>query len=340
MIGCNRRHLPLDPALIFAPTRRSSRNLLQRFAVAAAAALAAGAGMQVPASAQPIDFTVDFDLVNVSAANGPNGSLLLYATGIGSGPFEAVNGTGPVLFDSIDSQGNETNLNGITTGQIVANYLQPRYFGSDASSNGSIIENLTNFKFIGGANYIQVPGATIGGFQVSVAQPATDSIVSADGGNAFTSTSISSNGKTVTFSGGNIANLFYPLPGDTGDFLWSAITPQAPQPPSSDVYYTSPTIPPDPNGEFANMRLVGQAIATPEPPGALVLLVGLSGLSLVLSRRPALARGDRGSSTVAARCSASLQQRSGSDAEPCSCRTGSAQTYGERIDAPLIDRLC
>ncbi len=287
MIRCNRCHLPVDAALTPAPasTHRGSANLVRRLAFAAAAALAAEAGMHAPASAQPIDFTVDFDLVSVSAASGPNGTLLLYATGIGSGPFETVNGTGPVLFDSIDSQGNETNLNGITTGQIVANYLQPRYFGSDATSNGSIIENLTNFKFIGGANYTQVPGVTIGGFQISVAQPATDSIVSANGGNAFTSASISSNGETVTFSGGDIANLTYPLPGDTGDFLWSAINPQAPQPPSSDVYYTSPTIPPDPNGEFAALRLVGEAIPTPEPPGALVLLVGLSGLTLALSRR-------------------------------------------------------
>jgi hypothetical protein len=290
MVGCNRGHRPSKAEVKFAgiSTQGGHKRVLRRLAFAAFAAFAAEAGVPAAASATPMEdqnYTIDFDLVKVTARNGPNGSTILSATAIGNGPFETENGPRPIDFDSIDAEGNETNLNGITTGQIVANYLSPRYFGSDAAPNGSIILNITNFQFTSGSNFTQIPGVSIGGFQIWVAQPTLDSITAADGGNAFGSTSISNDQKTVLFSGGDIPNILYPAPGETGDFLWSAITPATPQPPSSDVYYTTPTIPPDPSGEFASLRLIGEAIAVPEPPSILVLLAGLLSVAFAVSRR-------------------------------------------------------
>jgi hypothetical protein len=290
MIGRNRGHWTPNAEVTFPDifTYHRRKRVLQQLAFVAFAAFIAEAGMPAAASAVPIEgqnYTIDFDLVKVMARDGPNGSKILSASALGAGPFETENGAGPIDFDSIDTQGNETNLNGITTGQIVANYLSPRYFGSDAAPNGSILLNITNFKFTSGSSFIQIPGVSIGGFQVWVAQPTVDNITAADGGNAFSSTSISSDQKTVLFAGGDIPNMLYPAAGGTGEFLWSAITPETPQPPTSDVYFTTPTIPPDPSGEFASLRLIGVAVAVPEPPSILVLLAGLLGVVFALSRR-------------------------------------------------------
>ena len=297
MIERNRERRPPKAGVTLADSSRQPghKRVLRRVAFATVAAFAAGAGEPAAASAAPIEdanYTFDFDLVKVTARAGPAGSTILSATALGNGPFATVNGLGPVDFDSFDSQGNETNLDGITTGQIVANFLSPRYFGSDAAPNGSIIQNLTQFQFASDGTVEPGPGVDIGGFQISLAQPTIDNIAAADGGNAFNSVSFSSDKKSVTFSGGDIADILYPVPGETGEFLWSAIT-AAPQPPSSlDVYFTTPTIPPDPNGEFADVRLIGVAIAAvPEPPGVFSLLAGLSGLALTLAlsrRRPDL----------------------------------------------------
>jgi hypothetical protein len=290
MIECNRGHRPHEAAVTFADssTQRGHRRIFRRVAFAGVAAFAAGAGVSAAASAAPIsttNFTIDFDLVKVTARAGPAGSTILSATALGNGPFATVNGLGPVDFDSFDSQGNETNLDGITTGQIVANFLSPRYFGSDAAPNGSIILNLTQFQFASDGTVEPGPGVDIGGFQISLTQPTIDNIVAADGGNAFSSVSFSSDKKNVTFSGGDIPDILYPAPGGAGDFLWSAITAAAQPPASLDVYFTTPTIPPDPNGEFADVRLIGAALAVPEPPSILVLLAGLLGVRFALRCR-------------------------------------------------------
>ena len=289
MIGSNRGYGPPKAAVTIAliSTYLGHKSVLRGVVFAAFAAFAAETAVPAAVSAAPIadtNFTIDFDLVKVTSRNGPGGSTILSATALGNGPFATANGLGPIDFDSLDSQGNETHLGGIDTGLFVANYLSPRYFGSDAAPNGAIIENLTSFQFTSGGNVDQVPGVNIGGFQIWLAQPTIDNIAVADGGNAFNSVSFSGDKKSVIFSGGDIRNIFFPAPGETGDFLWSAIT-AAPQPPFPDVFFATPTIPPDPNGEFADLRLIGVAIAVPEPPTVLILLVGLSGLAFILSRR-------------------------------------------------------
>jgi hypothetical protein len=289
MIRRNRGyHLPTTPpanVLIFAHS--VGHRVLLRLAFASLTAFAVESGMPLPASAvpiEPVNYMIDFDLVKVTARTGSDGSTILSASALGNGPFATLNGFSPVDFDSFDSQGNETNLNGLSTGQIFANYLSPRYFGSDAEPKGAILLNLTNFNFTSASDVEQVAGVSIGGFQIWVAQPAFDNIGAVDGGNAFSLVSVAGDQKSVLFAGANIANTLFPAPGETEEMLWSAFT-GAPQPPSADVFFVTPMIPPDPNGEFADMRLVGAAVATPEPSSILVLLAGLTGFAAILWRR-------------------------------------------------------
>lgn len=253
------------------PANSDRKPLYKALALAFGLSILPAGGIASSAFAAPIAFTVNFDLVKVT-----NEAGVFSATGVGPGPFETQNGVGPVDFAVSDF------------GQIVSNYLSPRYFGSDAAPKGSLLLNLTNFKW-NGSGFVPVTGVTIGGFVVEVARPMTDSILSADGGLAFPHFSISSDAKAVTFSGGDIPNAPPPKPGQTEELVWSSITPKAPQPPSSNVYLTNPTIPPDPNGEFANIRLVGEAVAMPEAPAVLIFLPGLLCLLFVRagrSRRP------------------------------------------------------
>ncbi|MBV8588748.1 MAG: hypothetical protein JO212_01545, partial [Acetobacteraceae bacterium] len=171
------------------PANPNRKLVTRSLVLASALAILTAGGPAFSAQAAPIAFTVDFDLVNVT--NDGNG--VYSASSIGPGPFQAQNGAGPVDFSASDF------------GQIVANYLSPRYFGSDAGPHGSLLANLTNFEW-NGRGFVQVPGVSIGGFTVEVAQPAADSIVAANGGRAFPNFSISSDGKTVTFSGGVMQN--------------------------------------------------------------------------------------------------------------------------------------
>jgi hypothetical protein len=114
----------------------NSRSLLSIFSIAAAAAFAVMPITASPAAAATISVTIQFDLVKVTTSMA-GGFLVYTASPVGKGPYETRDGADPIEFFKQKPDGDDaTFLNGFTGASIVNNALQPRYFGSVASSKG------------------------------------------------------------------------------------------------------------------------------------------------------------------------------------------------------------
>jgi PEP-CTERM motif len=263
----------------------NSRSLLSIASIAAAAAFAVMPITASPLAAATISVTIQFDLVKVTTSMA-GGFLVYTASPVGKGPYETRDGADPIEFFKQKPDGDDaTFLNGFTGASIVNNALQPRYFGSVASSKGSILRNATNIKVVPsteapGYKTVTVPGSTITGFVIELAKPTEYDIDSADGGNAFKMTDVATNKKSVTFSGGSIPVANYPAVGKSADFLWSFIT-KGPQPKFPAVMFTKPTIPP--TGDFTDVLYVGRA-TVPEPSTFVLMALAFAGIALL--RRP------------------------------------------------------
>jgi len=237
------------------------------------------------------DVTILFDKVKVTARAGAGadaGFILYSAQPTGDGPYKTKNGAAAIdFFKQKPDQSMPMFLNGFTGAAIVANQFEFRYFGSVAADKGSILRNLTNIRFKNVAGETEtVPGKAIEDFEIKLARPDLDKIVDAKGGNAFPTVSdITKDNKGVTFSGGNILNMDFPAVGGMGEFLWSIITPDAPQPKFPLVFFTEAKIPPDPAGDFKDMRYVGRASAVPESATLILLGSGIAWLSGVAWRQ-------------------------------------------------------
>lgn len=260
------------------------------------AALVGLAGSQ----AHAVAVTILFDLVKVTTAAGAGadaGFNLYSVKPIGDGPYKTKDGAAELVFFKQKPNGDmRTFLNGFTGAGIFANQFDLRYFGSVSAPKGSILRNFTNVKFIPkadppGFDTQAVAGKAISGFKIKVAQPTQDNIATADGGNAFPTVAPADDkagNKTrreVTFSGGNIPVGDFPTVGNSGNFLWSFISPTGDQPKFPQVMFTDPTIPPDPAGEFKNIKFVGMATAVPEPSTLVLMVGGLGWIGLVGRRR-------------------------------------------------------
>lgn len=231
---------------------------------------------------------IQFDLVKVTARAGAGadaGFNLYSATPVGDGPYKTMDGDAAIDFFKQKPNGDmPTFLNGFTGAGVFANQFDSRYFGSVAAPKGSVLRNFTDTKFTPqvaapGYKTEMVAGKSIGGFEIKVAQPTQDSIDTASGGNAFPNTAIAADKKSVTFSGGDILVGNFPTAGNSGNFLWSFISPAGDQPKFPQVMFTTPVIPPDPAGEFKNIKYVGNAVAVVPEPGMWLLM--LSGLTVV-----------------------------------------------------------
>ncbi len=228
---------------------------------------------------------IQFDLVKVTARAGAGadaGFNIYSAMPVGDGPYKTMDGNAAIDFFKQKPNGDiPTFLDGFTGAGIFANQFDSRYFGSVAAPKGSILRNFTDTKFTPqvappGYKTEMVAGKSIGGFEIKVAQPTQDNIDAANGGNAFPNTVIAGDKKSVTFSGGDIPVSNFPTVGNSGNFLWSFISPAGDQPKFPQVMFTNPVIPPDPAGEFKNIKYVGNAVAVvPEPEMWLLMLSGL-----------------------------------------------------------------
>src|SRR5262245_47939273 len=206
-----------------------------------------------PPQASAAMVTIEFDLVKVSAKKDNNGDTILSAMAIGDGPFKDLHGAGSKDFLKLKADGTREQLNGFTSGGIVANHFEDRYFGSVAAPSGSILQNLSHVMVNPDLTSKEVPGTGITGFELKLAQPDQDDIAVAKGGNAFPSVSIAADKNSVTFSNGGIPNMPFPSDGGSGLFLWSLITPEGPQPKFPQVLFTKADIPPDPAGDFKDV---------------------------------------------------------------------------------------
>lgn len=252
----------------------------------------------VPSMSFAVSVTIQFDLVKVTtkAGAGADAGFNLYSVmPIGNDankPYQMKNGAAEINFFKQKPDGSMPMfLNGFTGAGVFANQFDLRYFGSVAAPKGSILRNFTNTKFIPkagppGFDTQAVAGKSIGGFEIMVAQPTQDDIDTANGGNAFPNAPIAANKKSVTFSGGDIPVGDFPAVGAMGNFLWSFISPGGDQPKFPQVMFTNPVIPPDPTGDFKNIKYVGKATAAvPVPPTFALMAVGLAGIGLVVRRR-------------------------------------------------------
>jgi hypothetical protein len=235
--------------------------------------------------------TILFDLVKVTTTfDSATGFNLYTASPVGKGPYETKDGDTPIKFFQQKPNGAMPMfLNGFTGAGIVANQFDFRYFGSVAASKGSILRNFTNIEYEPqaappGYSVKMVTGHAIAGFVIKLAQPTQDDVDAADGGNAFKA-KIAADKKSVTFSDGNIPVANFPAVGSSADYLWSFISPVGDQPKFPAVMFTTPTIPPDPTGEFKNVKYVGMAVATPEPSSLALMVIGLAGIGLVARLR-------------------------------------------------------
>jgi hypothetical protein len=114
----------------------NSRSLLSIASIAAAAAFAVMPITASPLAAATISVTIQFDLVKVTTSMA-GGFLVYTASPVGKGPYETRDGADPIEFFKQKPDGDDaTFLNGFTGASIVNNALQPRYFGSVASSKG------------------------------------------------------------------------------------------------------------------------------------------------------------------------------------------------------------
>jgi hypothetical protein len=255
--------------------------------------------------AATISVTIQFDLVKVTTSMA-GGFLVYTASPVGDGPYKTKDGADPLEFFKQKPDGSDAMfLNGFTGASIVNNALEFRYFGSVAAAKGSILRNATNRKIVSsteapGFKVDTVPGSTITGFVIKLAQPTKYDIDSADGGNAFKKPDIAANKSMVTFSGGSLPVANFPALGDSADYLWSFITPVGPQPKFPAGLFTDPIIPPDPVGDFKDLLYVGKATTTaPEPSTLALMTIGIAGIALLMRVRAKSVRDQFASSTSA-----------------------------------------
>jgi len=203
--------------------------------------------------AKKIAVTIEFDLVTVNTNAAGN---VRTAEPKGKGPYQTKNGMAAKEFWKLGMG----FVNNFTSGPLLANDFTRRYFGSVAAASGSILINRTNFAFDAtGAAVAPAPkGKDITEINIELAKPNDYEITRADGGQAFTCV-IAPNKDSAKCTGGKIpfVNGEFPAAGKSGDFLWSIISPEGPQPKFPNWIGVPPKIPPE--GDFKSVIYIGQS---------------------------------------------------------------------------------